>query len=149
MASLNDKVRKARNKATSLETGIAAYETVARNANTAKVRLSMAEERKAAKTLQPRMKLDRQKTAARAVGIEKMQTKKAAAKRAAAAIGNPEIKVKDVMSKPKAGMTLKEFEKSVRAKPKTTKPEKYEDTRAAKAKADKAKAKIKKDFGKK
>jgi hypothetical protein len=88
MGSLNDKVRKARNKATSLETGIAAYETVERNARTAGVRLSMAEERKAAKTLQPRMKLDRQRTAARAVGIEKAQEKKAAAKRAAAAIGN-------------------------------------------------------------
>jgi hypothetical protein len=48
----------------------------------------MAEERAAKKVLQPRMKLDRQRTAARAVGIEKMQEKKAAAKRAAAAIGN-------------------------------------------------------------
>ena len=88
MASLNDKVRKARNKATSLETRIAANETVSRNADTAKVRLSMAEERKAVKTLMPRMKLDRQKTAARAVAIEKREIKKAAAKRAAAAIGN-------------------------------------------------------------
>jgi hypothetical protein len=149
MASLKDKVRKARNKATSLETGIAANETVSRNARTAGVTLSMAEERKAVKTLMPRMKLDRQKTAARAVAIEKREIKKAAAKRAAAAVGNPEIKIKDVMAKPKAGMTLKEFEKKIRTKPKTSKPEKYENTRAAKAKADKAKARIKKDFGKK
>ena len=88
MASLNDKVSKARRNATNLETGIAAYETVNRNAKTAGVKLSMAEERKAVKTLQPRMSQDRKKTAARAVAIEKMQTKKAAAKRAAAAIGN-------------------------------------------------------------
>ncbi len=93
MASLNDKVRKARNKASGMETRIAANETVSRNADTAKVRLSMAEERKAVKTLMPRMKLDRQKTAARAVAIEKREIKKAAAKRAAAAIGNsPAVK---------------------------------------------------------
>ena len=88
MASLNDKVRKARRSASSLETSIAANETVNRNAKTAGVRLSMAEERAAAKILRPRMSQDRKKTAARAVAIEKMQTKKAAAKRAAAAIGN-------------------------------------------------------------
>jgi hypothetical protein len=88
MASLNDKVRKARFNASSMETGIAANETVNRNAKTAGVRLSMAEERAAKKVLKPRMKLDRQRTAARGVAIEKMQEKKAAAKRAAAAIGN-------------------------------------------------------------
>lgn len=88
MASLNDKVRKARFNASKMETNIAANETVNRNAKTAKVRLTMAEERAAVKTLQPRMQLDRSKTAARAVGIEKMQNKKAAASRAAAAIGN-------------------------------------------------------------
>ena len=149
MARLSDRARKAVRNASSVETGVATYETINRNAKAAGVKLTMAEERAAAKVLEPRIRLDRKKTAARAVNIEKMQAKKSAAKRAAAAIGNPEIKVKDVMAKPKAGMTLKEFEKSVRAKPKTTKPEKYEDTRAAKAKADKAKAKIKKDFGKK
>jgi hypothetical protein len=83
------------------------------------------------------------------VEIKPARKKKAVVKRALEAVGKPEIKIKDAMAKPKAGMTLKEFEKSVRAKPKTTKPEKYEDTRAAKAKADKAKAKIMKDFGKK
>jgi hypothetical protein len=110
MASLSDKVRKARNKATSLETGIAAYETVSRNADTAKVRLSMAEERKAAKTLQPRMKLDRKKTAARAVNIEKMQAKKSAAKRAAAAIGNTPA-AKKAAPKPVSKTRLKESTK--------------------------------------
>jgi hypothetical protein len=107
MGSLNDKVRKARNKATSLETGIAAYETVERNARTAGVRLSMAEERKAAKTLQPRMKIDRQRTAARAVAIEKMQTKKMAAKRAAAAIGNAPAAKKIATKKAVAKTTTK------------------------------------------
>jgi hypothetical protein len=92
MASLNDKVRKARNKATSLETGIAAYETVERNAKAGKVRLSMAEERAAVKALQPRMAQDRKKTAARGVAIEKRETKKAAAKRAATAVGNAPAK---------------------------------------------------------
>jgi hypothetical protein len=91
-SSLGDKVRKARRTATDLETGIAAYETVNRNAKAGKVRLSMAEERAAAKVLQPRMAQDRKKTAARGVAIEKMQTKKAAAKRAAAAVGNAPAK---------------------------------------------------------
>ncbi len=88
MASLNDKVRKARNKASGMETRIAASETVLRNADAAKLRLSMAEERAAAKVLRPRMKLDRQRTLARGVAIEKREAKKTAAKRAAAAIGN-------------------------------------------------------------
>jgi hypothetical protein len=99
MASLNDKVSKARRNATNLETRIAANETVTRNADTAGVRLSMAEERKAVKTLKPRMKLDRQRTAARGVAIEKMQEKKAAAKRAAAAIGNSPV-AKKAAAKP-------------------------------------------------
>jgi hypothetical protein len=88
MASLNDKVSKARRVATNLETGIAAYETVNRNAKAGKVKLSMAEERAAVKVLQPRMSQDRKKTAARGAAIQKVQEKKAAAKRAAAAIGN-------------------------------------------------------------
>jgi hypothetical protein len=89
MASLNDKVRKARNKASSMETGIAASQTVLRNADAAKLRLSMAEERAAAKVLRPRMKLDRERTLARGVAIEKREAKKKAAERASAAIGNP------------------------------------------------------------
>ena len=90
--SLKDKVSKARNKATNLETGIAAYETANRNAKASGVRLSMAEERKAVKTLQPRMSQDRKKTVARGVAIEKREAKKAAAKRAAAAVGNAPAK---------------------------------------------------------
>jgi hypothetical protein len=148
--SLSAKARAAKNAATKDAAKYAAGDTVIRNAEAAGIKdLSTAEFKKARKTLQPRIRLDRQRTAARAAGIEKMQAKKTAAKRAAAAIGNPEIKVKDAMAKPKAGMTLKEFEKKIKAKPKASKPEKYENTRAAKAKADKAKAKIKKDFGKK
>jgi hypothetical protein len=101
MATLNDKVRKARNNATSGEVSYAANQTVTRNAKTAGVRLSMAEERAAAKVLKPRIALDRKKTAARAVGIEKREIKKAAAKRAAAAIGNsPATKKKTSMAKP-------------------------------------------------
>jgi len=91
---INDKVREARRKATSMETSIAASKTVDRNAKAAGVKLSMAEERAAKKVLQARMKIDRGKTAARAVGIEKMQEKKATARRAAAATGNPAPKKK-------------------------------------------------------
>jgi hypothetical protein len=94
MASLEDKVRRARNSATKIETGIAANQTVGRNAKAAGVKLSMAEERKATKTLQSRMQIDRSRTAARAAGIEKMQEKKAAARRAAAAVGNAAPKKK-------------------------------------------------------
>jgi len=93
MASLNDKVRKARFNASKMETSIAANETVNRNAKTAKVRLTMAEERAATKTLKPRMQLDRSKTAARGAAIQKVQEKKAAAKRMAAATGNSQSKV--------------------------------------------------------
>jgi hypothetical protein len=92
MGSLNDKVRKALRNATKSESSIAAGKTVSRNAKTAGVKLSMAEERAATKALKPRIQADRAKTAARAVGIEKMQTKKAAAKRAAAAVGNAPAK---------------------------------------------------------
>ena len=98
MGSLNDKVRKARNKASSMEVGIAASETVLRNADAAKLRLSMAEERAAAKILRPRMKLDRQRTLARNVAIEKREAKKTAAKRAATAVGNPPAKKREIKS---------------------------------------------------
>ena len=88
MANSSDKLRKAYRNASSLETGIAAAETVNRNAKAAGVNLSMAEERAAKKVLQPRMKLDRQRTLARGKAMEKAQNKKAAADRAAAAVGN-------------------------------------------------------------
>jgi hypothetical protein len=105
MASLEDKVRKARNNASSGEVSYAANQTVSRNAKTAGVRLSMAEERAAKKVLEPRMKLDRQRTAARAKNIEKMQAKKAAAKRAAAAVGYSETKKAKPTTKAKATKT--------------------------------------------
>jgi hypothetical protein len=115
---MDDKVRKARNKATKIETGIAARETVSRNAKAAKVNLSMAEERKAAKVLQSRMQIDRSKTAARAVGIQKMQEKKAAARRAAAAVGNAPAKKKVPLAKkptPKPTATKKPMTASEKA----------------------------------
>jgi hypothetical protein len=88
MGALEDKARKAKVNATKMETGIAARETVARNAKTAKVNLSMREEQKATKVLKDRMQIDRSKTAARATAIEKVQGKKEAVKRANAATGN-------------------------------------------------------------
>lgn len=114
MASLNDKVRKARNKASGMEVGINASETVLRNADAAKLRLSMAEERAAAKVLRPRMKLDRQRTLARGVAIEKREAKKKAAERAAAATGNP-TKKKTVS----AGVIAAAKKAKPKAKPKT------------------------------
>jgi hypothetical protein len=99
MASLNDKVRKVRRNASKMETSIAANKTVNRNAKAGKVRLSMAEERAAVKVLKPRMQLDRSKTAARAVGIEKREIKKAAVKRAAIAIGNSLTSKKSAIKK--------------------------------------------------
>jgi hypothetical protein len=75
-----------------MEANITANETVNRNAKAGKIRLSMAEERAAARVIQPRIQQDRKKTAARAVSIEKREVKKAAATRAAAAIGNPPAK---------------------------------------------------------
>jgi hypothetical protein len=107
---INDRVRKARRNASSMETGIAARETVSRNAKAAGVNLSMAEERKAKKVVEDRIKIDRGRTAARAVAIEKIQEKKAAARRAAAATGNAPAKrklnpgVKAAAKKAAAGM---------------------------------------------
>jgi hypothetical protein len=85
---LSDKVQKARFNASPGEVAIAAGQTVYRNAKTGKVNLTMGEEEKAKKTLTPRMTQDRKKTLARGEAILKRETKKAAAKRAAAAIGN-------------------------------------------------------------
>jgi hypothetical protein len=106
MARLSDRARKAIRNASSVETGVATYETINRNAKAAGVKLTMAEERAAAKVLEPRIRLDRKKTAARAVNIEKMQAKKTAAKRAAAAIGNTPA-AKKVAPKPAANAKAK------------------------------------------
>jgi hypothetical protein len=110
MARLSDRARKAIRNASSVETGVATYETINRNAKAAGVKLTMAEERAAAKVLEPRIRLDRKKTAARAVNIEKMQAKKTAAKRAAAAIGNTPA-AKKAVPKPAAKTRLKESTK--------------------------------------
>jgi hypothetical protein len=88
MASLSDKVSKARNNASKLETSIAAADTVSRNAKTAKANLTLKEERTAKKIIQPRMQLDRSRTAARGAAIQKIQSKKESAKRVDAATGN-------------------------------------------------------------
>jgi hypothetical protein len=83
----------ARNAATKSAVKYAAGDTVQRNAETAKVSLSSKEFEKARNVLKPRMQIDRSRTAARAKAIDKVQTKKEAAKRAAAAIGNsPAVK---------------------------------------------------------
>jgi hypothetical protein len=119
MGALEDKVRKARRNATSMEASIAANETVSRNAKTAGVNLSMAEERKAAKVLKPRIKLDRGKTAARGMAILKTQEKKAAAKRIAAATGNVP-KTKSTL----ASAAKKDIKFMKDVKPKITKAEK-------------------------
>ena len=86
--TLKDKVQKARFNASAGEVDIAAGQTVYRNAKTGKVNLTMGEEAKAKKTITPRMTQDRKKTLARGEAILKRETKKAAAKRAAIAIGN-------------------------------------------------------------
>jgi hypothetical protein len=89
MPSLRSKVSEAKNRAGNLATKIAAGDTVMRNAKAAGIEdLTTAEFKAARKVLQPRMRQDRKKTAARGEAIQKIQTKKAAAKRAAAAIGN-------------------------------------------------------------
>ena len=87
--SLRAKVRKTVNAATSDAAKYAAGDTVMANAKAAGIKdLTTAEFKKARKTLRPRIRIDRQRTAARAVAIEKREIKKATAKRAAAAIGN-------------------------------------------------------------
>ena len=78
----------ARNAAAKSAVGYAAGDTVARNAETAGVNLSSKEFEKARSVLKPRMQIDRSRTAARGNAIDKIQSKKEAAKRAAAAIGN-------------------------------------------------------------
>lgn len=107
MGSLEDKVRNARRLTLQNEVASTAYKTVNSNAKTAGVKLSRAEELAAMKVVGPRIKLDRQRTASRAVGIQKMQEKKAAAKRAAAATGNMPAAKKVATKKAAAKTTAK------------------------------------------
>jgi hypothetical protein len=88
MAQYSDKTIKAKRAANKQEVAISAMETASRNAQTAKVTLSPSETRKATKVLRDRMQIDRSKTAARAVAIEKVQAKKRTASNIAAATGN-------------------------------------------------------------
>ena len=90
MGALEDKVRKARIAAK--QTVSAARDTVSRNTRTEKVNLTIAEKSAATKILKNRMQIDRNRTAARGTAIQKVQKKKAAAKRMAAATGNPQSK---------------------------------------------------------
>jgi hypothetical protein len=93
MGSLRDKVSKAKVYARKDVTGYAAGDTVMRNAKAAGLKdLTTAEFKAAKKTIQPRMELDRKKTAARGVAIAKREAKKAAVKRAATAVGNAPAK---------------------------------------------------------
>jgi len=110
---MEKKVRDARRAAMNQQTGNAARETVARNTKTAGVKLSVAEERAAQKVLQARIKIDRGKTAARGAAIQKVQEKKAAAKRMAAATGNSQSKA---TAKPTPKATAKP---TVKATPKS------------------------------
>ena len=100
MAYLSDRASKAVANARKDRTKSAAGATVRKNVEAAGIKnLTDDEFKKARSILQPRMRLDRKKTAARAVGIEKMQAKKAAVKRAAAAIGNAPMAKKAAVKK--------------------------------------------------
>lgn len=119
MASIADKARKAKNLATESFGGVSVGKTkkiVKENAKAAGKKLTPSEASRATKIVQARRQNDRDRTAARGAGIEKMQAKKATAKRMIAAVTASGPTVKDPMAKPKAGMTLKEFEKNIKAK---------------------------------
>ena len=86
MASLQDKAFRARRIAR--EAGIAAMETVGRNAKTAKVSLTPLEEQKAAKRIKPTMEAERARTARRGAFIAKREAVKSSQKRIQVATGN-------------------------------------------------------------
>lgn len=137
MASLEDRARKARVAAR--EAGIAASETVSRNAKTNKVNLTLSEERKAKKMIQPTMAAERARTARRATSIAKREATKASAARVASATtAAPKKKLNPgvaAAAKKAAGKT------TPKAKPKLSQSEK--DFLAG----QKAKAKITKKTG--
>ena len=83
MASLEDRAMKARRVAR--EAGIAARETVGRNAKANKVDLKPSEELKAAAKIKPTMEAERARTARRATFIAKREEAKASARRIATA----------------------------------------------------------------
>jgi hypothetical protein len=101
----SERGQKAVNAATKDSAYYAAGDTVQRNAEAAGIKdLSTAEFKKARKIIQPRIRADRKRTEARAIGIERREAKKTAAKRAAAAIGNSPA-AKKAASKPAAKKT--------------------------------------------
>jgi hypothetical protein len=113
---LSERARNAVNASGPDSAYYAAGDTVQRNAEAAGIKdLSTAEFKKARKIIRPRIRLDREKTAARAIAIDKRERKKTAAKRAAAAIGNtpaakkaaPKPAAKKVAPKPAAKTRLK------------------------------------------
>jgi len=84
--ALDDKARKARNLVT--EAGIAARETVGRNAKAAGVSLKPSEEYKAADMIRPTIAAERARTANRATFIANRENQKEKEARIAAAAGN-------------------------------------------------------------
>lgn len=84
--SIRDKAIKAREAAFYAKRD--AYDTVERNAKTAKVNLNESEKTKAKEKIVPSMQAERNRTANRAEFIEKRETKKEADARVAAASGN-------------------------------------------------------------
>jgi hypothetical protein len=99
---LSERGQKAVNAATKDAAYYAAGDTVQRNAEAAGIKdLTSDEFKKARKIIQPRIRADRKRTEARAIGIERREAKKTAAKRAAAAIGNsPAAKKATAKAKP-------------------------------------------------
>jgi hypothetical protein len=89
MASIADKARKAKNLATETFGSVSLSKTkklANQNAKAAGKKLTPSEENRAAKIMQTRRQNDRDRTAARGANIEKMQAKKATAKRMVAAV---------------------------------------------------------------
>ena len=86
--SLKDKARQARINANKLETSFAASDTVNRNAKTAKVNLTIAEENAARKAIKGNMQAERERTASRAEYIANREEAKSKEARIQAATGS-------------------------------------------------------------
>jgi hypothetical protein len=103
MASIADKARKAKNLATETFGSVSLSKTkkiVKENAKAAGKKLTPSEENRAAKIVQTRRQNDRDRTAARGAGIEKMQAKKATANRMIAAVSGGAPAAKKAAPKP-------------------------------------------------
>jgi hypothetical protein len=109
MASIADKARKAKNLATETFGSVSLSKTkklANQNAKAAGKKLTPSEENRAAKIMQTRRQNDRDRTAARGASIEKMQAKKATAKRMVAAVAGAPA-AKNVAPKPAVKSRLK------------------------------------------